>query len=184
MNRREILKYTAMMTGVAVSGPLLSSILAGCTTPTESLTDFQPKFFSNDDFNVVHSLVDTILPKTDSPAASEVGVDQTIDTIIDQVYTQEQKDAYSKRFSSFIDYLNKENFLDANEEEKLAILKKSDSSKQEAVRKAYLDFKQQTISFYLSSEEIGEKYLNYLPVPGAYEACISLESVGGKSWSI
>jgi hypothetical protein len=184
MNRREILKYTAMMTGVAVSGPLLSSILSGCSTQKESLSDFQSQFFSKEDFQVVQRLVDTILPKTDSPAASEVGVDQTIDTIIARVYSKEDKEAYAKRFSSFSNYLNEEGFMEANEEEKLSILKRADQSEQVDVRRAYLDFKQQTISYYLSSEEIGEKFLNYLPVPGAYEPCIPLESVGNKIWSI
>jgi len=34
------------------------------------------------------------------------------------------------------------------------------------------------------TEEIATNYLNYLPVPGAYEGCITLESVGGKAWAI
>ncbi len=183
MNRREILKYTAMMTGVAVSGPLLSSILAGCSAPKETLTDFQPQFFSNEDFQLVRNLVDTILPQTDSPSASAVGVDQTIDTIVGQVYSKGDRDAYAKRFSSFVSYLNDEGFNEADEEKKLTILKNANQSGQE-VQRAYLDFKQQTISYYLTSEEIGEKFLNYLPVPGAYEPCIDLASVGGKIWSI
>lgn len=52
-------------------------------------------------------------------------MDQTIDTIIDQLHTQD-KEAYAKRFASFIDFLKKESSLDESEEEKLAILKKSD----------------------------------------------------------
>ncbi len=183
MNRREILKYTAMMTGVVVSGPLLSSILAGCSAQKETLTDFQPQFFSNEDFQLVRSLVDTILPQTDSPSASAVGVDQTIDTIVGQVYSKEEQEVYAKRFSSFVSYLKDEGFNEADEEKKPAILKKATQSGQE-VQRAYLDLKQQTISYYLTSEVIGEKFLNYLPVPGAYEPCIPLESVGGKIWSI
>lgn len=171
------------MTGAAVSAPLLSSILSGCSTK-ESLSDFKPQFFSNEDFKLVNKLVDVILPKTDSPSASEVGVDQTIDTIIDQIYREEDQQAYARGFSSLVEYLKSEEFDGVDGEGKLAILKKLDQSKDEKARKAFLDFKQQTISFYLSSEEIGEKYLNYLPVPGAYEGCITLESVGGKSWSI
>lgn len=184
MNRREILKYAALMTGAAVSAPLLSSILSGCTTTKESLTDFQPHFFSKEDFKLVTDLVDVILPKTDSPSASEVGVDQTIDTILDQVYKEEDQQIYANGFSSLVGYLKSEDFDGSNEEEKLAILKKLNQSQDEKARKAFLNLKQQTISYYLTSEEIGEKFLNYLPVPGAYEPCISLESVGGKIWSI
>lgn len=184
MKRREILKYTALMTGAAVSAPLLSSILSGCTISNESLSNFQAQFFSKEDFKLVTNMVDVILPKTDSPSASEVGVDQTIDTIINQVYKEEDQQTYANGFSSLVEYLKNEDFEGSTEDEKLEILKKLDQSKDAKARKAFLEFKQQAILFYLSSEEVGEKFLNYLPVPGAYEPCISLESVGGKIWSI
>lgn len=191
MKRREILKYTILATGAAVSAPLLSSILSGCSTSPEKGADYQTQFFSKEDFELVTKLIDTILPKTDSPSASEVGVDRTIDAIVGAVYKQKDKEDYAKRFSAFAKYLKKESgkggFISLSDDKKLAILQQLGRSKEEGlkeVRNAYLDFKQQTIAFYLSSEEIGENYLNYLPVPGAYEACIALKDVGGKAWSI
>lgn len=177
-----------MATGAAVSSSLLASILSGCVT--KNVNGYQPKFFSSDEFELVNILVDTILPKTDSPSASEVGVDQTIDSIVTAVYKQEDRDAYAQHFSTLVTYLNKagkNDFEKLSSTEKLSILQELDHSKENElkdVRQAYLDFKQQTIAFYLSSEEIGEKFLNYLPVPGEYIACISTEDVGGKAWSI
>ncbi len=185
MKRREILKYTALMTGAAVSTPLLTTILAGCTTSKETITDFNPRFFSREDFQLVHELVDVILPGTDSPAASEVGVDQTIDAIVASVYKEEDQVAYRNKFIALVAYLGEEDYPNSSEDEKLKILTKLiQSSDQVEAQRAFLDLRQQTISFYLSSEIIGEKFLNYLPVPGAYEPCIDLESVGGKIWSI
>lgn len=52
------------------------------------------------------------------------------------------------------------------------------------LNESYRHIKQQTIAYFLSTEEISTNHLNYLPVPGKYEACISLESVGGKAWAI
>jgi len=49
---------------------------------------------------------------------------------------------------------------------------------------ALLDIKQQAVAYYLSTKEIATNYLNYLPIPGEYEPCISLESVNGKVWAI
>ncbi len=40
------------------------------------------------------------------------------------------------------------------------------------------------IILYLSTEEIGLNFLNYLPIPGPYESCISLEEVNGKAWAL
>ena len=60
----------------------------------------------------------------------------------------------------------------------------STEEKDQMAKSAFLEFKQQTIAYYLSTEEIATNYLNYLPVPGTYESCISLESVGGKAWAL
>ena len=49
---------------------------------------------------------------------------------------------------------------------------------------AYLNFKQQTVAYYLSTEEVATKFLTYLPVPGKYEACITVEEAGGKAWAL
>lgn len=178
-----------MATGAALSSSLLASIWSGCST--KKVTGYQTKFFNSTEFDLVTSLVDTILPKTDSPSASEVGVDQTIDAIIAGVYKAEDKEAYAKRFSTLLAHLNAEasssSFIKLSSAEKLTVLKNLEESKENVstdVRQAYMEFKQQTVAFYLSSEEIGEKFLNYLPVPGEYIACISPEDVGGKAWSI
>jgi len=138
-------------------------------------------FFNDTDFEIAKDLIDLILPKTDSPSATEVGVHQIIDTMVGTVYKKEDKDAYQKRFSSLVRYLENES------EDKIDLLKKLDKSSDEELvdaRKAYLDLKQQTISYYLSTETIAKNYLNYLPIPGDYEACISLSDVGGKAWAI
>ncbi len=65
------------------------------------------------------------------------------------------------------------------EEENLTIGEQS-----EIADNFYTEVKQQTIAYYLASEEISTKYLNYLPVPGEYKACIPLSEVGGKAWAI
>ena len=61
------------------------------------------------------------------------------------------------------------------------------SSEEEADRPAkfaMIGFKQQAVTYYLSTKEIATEYLNFLPIPGVYEPCISLDSVDGKAWAI
>ena len=42
-----------------------------------------------------------------------------------------------------------------------------------------------TISAFKTSEYIGENVMAYLPVPGQYKGCVSLdEATGGKAWSL
>lgn len=181
MKRREVLRYTAYATGAAISAPLLSSILSGCTEIDDSLDGQQ--FFGKRDFEFVKNLADTILPKTDSPSASEVGVHTTIDAMVGTVYNKKDRAAYKKGFSSLVAHLG--NFPDLDAKEKLELLQNlEEGNASDDVRKAYTDFKQQTIAYYLSTEKIGKNYLNYLPVPGDYESCISLDEVGGKAWAL
>ena len=191
MNRRDILKYTALMTGAALSTPLILS-LESCKSDTVSNVANQKRFFFDDDqIQLVKSLIDIILPKTDSPAASEVGVHYTIDQMVGQVYNQEDKESYKAKFSALSKYLDKTSkgkpYHDLPESERLQILKTLSQSEEDEYsdpKEGFIALKQQTIAYYLNTEEIGTKYLNYLPVPGQYEGCVTLESVGGKAWAI
>ncbi len=197
MKRRKILKYTALMTGSAVGAPLIATILSGCKSGTDTVVDlYEPTFFNEIEFSLIKNLVDVILPKTDSPSASEVGVHRTIDTMVGTVYKAEDKADYKKEITAFFEHLaptlkdqdqDFSAFLKLGTDEKLAALQTLSTTEDENLadaKNAFMNLRQQTVAYYLSTEEIGTKFLNYLPVPGEYEACITLESVGGKAWAI
>ncbi|MCB0547742.1 MAG: gluconate 2-dehydrogenase subunit 3 family protein [Phaeodactylibacter sp.] len=192
MERREVLKYTALLTGAAVSAPLWGTILSGCNTAsTESAETGRLLFFSPEEFALVTCLVGLILPKTDSPSATDVGVDYTIDSMVGAVYKETDKSNFKKGFDALSDYLNNategQGILNLESGRQLSLLQELDGSKDarwEEARRAFLDLKQQTIAYYLSTKEIATNYLTYLPVPGAYKACITVEEAGGKAWAL
>lgn len=190
MDRRTILKYTAFATGAAVSGTLTSIILSGCGSDAadKALADgYKAKFFAEGEMTQLRSLMDVVLPKTDSPSASEVGAHKILDSMVGEVYTADRQAEFRKGYTALMEHLTKAGFFDKKAPEQVQILKALEASTDEAtkpVRDAYKDMKQQTIAYYLSNKEIGTKYLNYLPVPGKYEACISVEEAGGKLWAI
>lgn len=193
MNRRDILKYVSLITGAAVSAPLAASLLTGCNTPGVDVADGPStdlKFFNKKDFALLKDLVDTILPKTDSPAASEVGVHTMIDHMVGGVYGQDYQQSYKAGFNTLSSHLNEKAgkaFSKLDGKQKLELLQQienSDEGASEDLRTAYLNLKQQTVAYYLNSKEIGTKYLNYLPIPGEYKSCITLEEVGGKAWAL
>lgn len=191
MKRRDLIKYTALMTGAAISAPLLFSLESCKADPAAVVDNAKPIFFNEDNMRLVKSIVDTVLPKTDSPAASEVGVHHTIDQMVGSVYKEEDKNSYRTKFAKLSSYLQKEakgkGFHQLEEEERLKILRSLANSDIDAfsdAKEGYQALKQQTIAYYLNTEEISTNYLNYLPVPGQYEGCITLESVGGKAWAI
>lgn len=192
MNRRDILKYTAYVTGAAVGAPLWATLITGCKIdPPENTTQYTPSFFGKEDFALLQDLIDTLLPKTDSPSATGVGVHVTIDMMVGQGYPSEKQEAYSTGFMALKNYLAKaagENgFLAMADDRKADILTALETGEADApkpARRGWLDVRQQTIAYYLASKEVALHHLNYLPVPGGYEPCISLSEVGGKAWAL
>lgn len=180
MKRRELIKLVTLTSGAALAVPLSASLLTACNKVERvEKSSYSPHFFKAEEFELLGNLIDFILPKTETPSALEVGVDQIIDTMVGTVYSSEQKDQFSVSFEMLKPYgASKTKF---NEIKRVAI---STDEKDQPVKDAFLKLKQQTIAYYLSTEEIATKYLNYLPVPGKYEPCISMESVGGKAWAL
>lgn len=176
-----------MMSGAAISAPLLGTLISGCQeSATVSSTHDDLQFFDSEGFSTLQTIIDTILPKTDSPSATEVGVHHTIDTMVGTVYTSEEQEQYKTDLESLLTYLDK-SFIDLSKTEKLnklLSLESQDATVPEAAKNGFKAIKQQTIAYYLSTEEVGTKFLNYLPVPGEYEGCIDLSSVNGKAWAI
>ena len=182
MDRRRVIKMVSLATGSVLSAPLLGSLLVGCKDDIpKNEEDYKLHFFGEKEFLLVKELIDDILPKTESPSATDVGIHQMIDVMVGTVYSPEDRAHYSKSFNSL------KNFLESSSESRLKSLEeliKSTSEKDLSAQKAFLDLKQQTVAYYLSTEIIATKYLNYLPIPGKYEPCISLESVDGKAWAL
>jgi len=187
MDRRAILKYTALITGAAISAPLASSLIVACQADypySDNAEERELHFFGTDDFKMISKIIDIILPETDSPSATQVGVHKMIDQMLGLVYTKREQEDYQQQLNGLKSYLKERNFgvLSSNDSlEVLSSLEKANDN--EANKQAFLNLKQQTIAYYLSTEEIGTKFLNYLPIPGDYEACISVESVGNKVWA-
>ena len=180
MERRELIKLVTLATGAALAVPLSSSLLTACKKVAYvEDSNYTAHFFNEQDFSLAQNLMNFILPKTDSPSAVDVGVHQIMDTMVGTVYSPEQKEKFSESFAALKSYGTSESQL-----EQLKGIAASTEEKEQMVKSAFLELKQQTIAYYLSTEEIATKYLNYLPIPGKYEACISLESVGGKAWAL
>ncbi|CAM3406116.1 gluconate 2-dehydrogenase subunit 3 family protein [Zobellia roscoffensis] len=101
MDRRKALKNMGMALGYTVATPTLLSIVQSCKT--ETVLEWTPDFFSKDQGAVLTKLVDIILPKTDTPSASETQVNIFIDRFADQVMEKEQQDFLKMSMDRFIE---------------------------------------------------------------------------------
>ncbi len=215
MDRRKALKNMGLAMGYTVATPTLVSIMQSCKG--ETVMEWTPDFFTKDQGAVLTKLVDIILPKTDTPSASEVQVNLFIDRFINEVVDEEQQGFIKMITSRFMEKAvkdaGKEKVTDVGVEalEKtlasaLKVTKEEEAKNGEAVqaymmamaegKEAVLDdtvainafasnLRNMTIMGYKTSEYIGEKVLNYLPVPGKYIACGDVQELsGGKAWSL
>lgn len=173
----------SLATGAAISAPLLSSLLSGCEPKvSKDDTNYVLQFFNENEFSQIREIIDVILPETDTPSASSIGVHRVIDTMIGTTYRPNEIKAFKKTFTAFTSHLNSK-----SGEDTMTVLQELAQSNDENLKDAkagFLDIKQQTVAYYLLNEEIAKTHLNYLPVPGTYEPCIKLSDTNGKAWAI
>ena len=87
MERRIALKNLGLAFGYTVAAPSLISIIQSCKTKEAST--WVPSFFTPEQGQTIVQLIDIILPKTDTPSASEVNVHIFIDEYLDKVMEEE-----------------------------------------------------------------------------------------------
>ncbi|HEV7781859.1 MAG TPA: gluconate 2-dehydrogenase subunit 3 family protein [Chitinophagaceae bacterium] len=199
MDRRELLKMIAVLTGGAVIGA--EAFLTGCTT-TGDKTGLG---LSAGNIKLLDEIGETILPTTGSPGAKAAKIGEFMRTIVTDCYDVMDQ----KSFTEGIDKLQAEckkqkgkSFLDcspAERQEFLVILDKEAKETQqkrtefdnlqkskETAAKARGDrsfekekmpahyftlMKQLTLWGYFTSEDGMRKALQYVPVPGRYDGC-------------
>jgi hypothetical protein len=218
MKRRDALRNMGLGLGYAVATPAFISILESCSGEAAA-TGYQAVLFSKDQFNVLTTMVDVIIPKTDSPSASEVNVPMFIDKYISETQpkgeviekgesgmdieasqvtaaigsnTQEGAKAGIAAFITAaleISGKSKASDLDATDiDATLAATLKAEGDLEGNLKNAAIfagRMRGMAMSAYKNSEEVGERVLAYLPIPGEYIACGNLEELTkGKVWSL
>ncbi|MFY0687161.1 MAG: gluconate 2-dehydrogenase subunit 3 family protein [Cyclobacteriaceae bacterium] len=197
MERREALKKSVIAAGSAAMMPSLLSLLQSCKQQVR--LDWQPVFLNEQHARLISTLVDVILPKTATPGGLEMKVDIFIDLIFSKLYDKEGQQMVVDELNKFdVNCQQKfgDSFVELSTENRNAILKEAEANSGKfnkgvwgtAVGEQkpvgfYRSLKSTILWGYFTSEEIGEKVLNYDPIPGDYLGCIPLSDVG-NSWSL
>jgi DNA replication initiation complex subunit (GINS family) len=101
MDRRRVLKNMGLSLGYIVATPTLLGIVQSCKS--EPAITWTPEFLTKDQGAVLTKLVDIILPKTDTPSASEVQADIFIDKFAKDVMETEQQEFFKMSMGKFMD---------------------------------------------------------------------------------
>src|SRR5680860_65970 len=101
MDRRKALRNMGLALGYTVATPTLISIVQSCKN--ETVLEWTPDFFTKDEGAALTKLVDIIIPKTDTPSASETQVHLFIDRFTNEVMDKKQQKFWKMSMGRFLE---------------------------------------------------------------------------------
>ena len=181
MNRREAIKKSTWIAKSAIFAPALMSAIQSCE---RKLSETENLLVLNDQqHQLIEAIADTIIPKTDTPSASEVKVPQFLDLLLKDVFDQEVtekfltglaqfdedcKDANGKSYTQ-LDQSHRNDYLEQIDREVMG-------KEYDTLIPFYFTFKTLCVRTYYSTEQGIKQNLNYVPVPGQFQSDIALEA--------
>lgn len=196
LNRRELLQRVASLMGGAISAPAVLGLLNGCTAKQEA--SWQPVFLSKEQGALVSEVAEIMIPRTDTPGAKDAGVPAFIDTMLKDVYTQEDRERYVAGLQAFADAARtaySKSFVELSKVQQTELVRKV-HDEAVAVEVAYdpppnplrrpfiLMTKELSLLGFFTSKPGATQVLQYVAVPGSYQACVPVAQAGnGKTWA-
>jgi Gluconate 2-dehydrogenase subunit 3 len=211
MDRRELLKQIAILTGGVVIGGEV--FLSGCKTGAKADAGFTATNIS-----LLDEIGETIIPATATPGAKAAKIGEFMKVMVTDCYTQKQQDAFTKGLSVIDDAckkVNNKSFMESTAQQRhdfLVSLEKEakeyntkrdegDKPKREANEKAnaalawkdqkefegepshyYTMMKQLTLLGFFTSKTGMTETLRHIAIPGKYDGAMAYTK-GDKAWA-
>jgi hypothetical protein len=175
MDRRTAIRNLALVIGGA-------ALLPACTkhNPTAHFKHFD---INLDQYNLVADIAETIIPKTSTPGATELGLDKFVWLMVDDCAKKEDQQAFLKGMAEFNDVPRKmysKSFADCSKGEKEQVLKsleKKGNSYSKDLQSFYQATKELTVFGYTESKYFMTKEIVYELVPGRYNAYFPVKNL-------
>ena len=210
MDRRELLKMIALVTGSAFIGGEL--LLSGCKNDAK----LGGATFSENDIAFLDEVGETILPKTKSPGAKAAEIGKYMKVMVNDCYDDADQKVFHegiKKLDEACQKMYNTSFMEAtpqqrhdllvsldkeakdyqktksefdkteNEKEKAEIAKGNKDYKKEKKPSHYFTMmKQLTLHGFFTSKVGANEALRFVAVPGKYEGCIPYKK-GDRAWA-
>jgi hypothetical protein len=197
LTRREALKRVAWLMGGTVSASAILAIQKGhsATTPAGR----KPSILTPPQMSIVSAVSEILIPRTDTPGAIDVGVPRFIALVLEDVYTQKDREHYLAGLADFDAAAHTEQgkeFLALEPMHQVALVRKFHDAaviedqrlarpREDLQRPFILMTKELTLLGFFTSEAGATQVLQYVAVPGSYHACLPVEQAGnGKTWAV
>jgi Gluconate 2-dehydrogenase subunit 3 len=196
MNRSEFLKNTAAGLGLAISASSISAIFVSCAKEVQ--LDWKPIFLKANQAATIAEIAETILPKTKTPGAKDLGVPQFIDKMVNDTMDKNGQEEFLKGLETFESQCESKfgkSFIELAPKEREVFLMEQEKENPKsgmslwginlepnaAPATFYKKVKGLTLFGFYTSQGIGEKILAYDPIPGEYIPCMPLN--GQNAWN-
>lgn len=187
MNRRELLRSIALLTGASVAGA--EFLLSGCKNPAGARLSFTPAMI-----DLLNEVAETILPATDTPGAKAAEVGPFMKVMVTDCYTAAQQNAFLggiKDLDNKAQLANQKTFLNCTPGERHDLLtslekeaKTYNDNRKDKKDPAhyYTMMKQLTLWGFFTSKTGMTQTLRHAPVPGRYDGNAPYTK-GEKAWA-
>ncbi len=99
MNRRQALKNIGLGAGVMVVGPSTLSLLQSCKNEPDY--EWEPVYLNAANGFALKKVLDVILPASDTPGASDLNIAQFIDSYMNEVAPEKQRNDFTDAANAF-----------------------------------------------------------------------------------
>ena len=180
IDRREAIRRAALLAGVVLSPAWL-------TVVDRARPLAQARYFTPAQLAIAGAIANRIIPSTDTPGAADVGVPE----FIDRLYGEFMTEAERRLLVSGLAELEKAAisahaapFSTLTAERQDVLLRGFAGAEETREQSSFRLIRSATVLGYFTSEQVGRNVLHYDPVPGRYEACIPIDQVGRRNWTI
>jgi hypothetical protein len=183
IGRREALRRAALLLGGALSAPAIAGVLAGCGSRSA-----RDGALTSEQLELVGTVVEHIIPATDTPGARAAEAHVFIDKMLAEHYPATEKQRVLEGLAT-LDARAREAggapFLRCSADEQRAVLARVD---QEAFADRtqphwFRTIKELTVLGYYTSKVGATQELKHVAVPGRFDACVPLEQIG-RTWAV
>lgn len=179
--RREALQRAALLLGFALSPSILTGGLQAQTPPAG-----RSRYLSPRQLDIAGTIIDRILPRTETPGALDVGVLSFADLMYGEYMTLEERERFIGGLeltdaASLASYKMGYGRLSTTLQERVLTAVAEASAGEE--NSFFNQIKELAIVGYFTSETVIKTVLRYEPVPGPFQGNIPASAVGPATWA-
>jgi hypothetical protein len=169
MERRDVIKN---MFTVGASSLVLPNWALGW-----NINDLRNVTF--DDEALMKTLVETIIPTTDTLGAGAIGVHLLVKKIVTDCFEPTKRDSFFKTpptINQISNTLSKKDFVDCDDSQRISVLKLMAASKNQDLVEFYNTLRKLTIRGYMNSEYVMTKLTNYEMAPARFYGSVKINN--------